>query len=103
MPKKIDTPVSEQPESDNNNTNNYVKALGKCVITNYYGGDELGSGTKGCMGTELTPNYSCASHNIPCGTKVYIPALKGAVNSTGIFNVEDTGGFINKASLHGNM
>ena len=32
---------------------------------------------------------SIAAHNMPYGTKVYIPDLKGIVNSTGIFTVED--------------
>ena len=64
--------------------------LGNCVITQYYTAD--GSASKGCTGKELTPNRSCASHNIPVGTKIYIEDLKGVVNNDGIFIVEDTGG-----------
>lgn len=69
-----------------------MQDLGKCIITNYYTNDELGSGSIGCTGKKLTPNRSCASHNLPCGTKIYIEELKGVVNSDGIFIVEDTGG-----------
>ena len=36
-------------------------------------------------------NRACASHNLPCGTKVYIPALKGVINEDGIFIVRDSG------------
>ena len=36
-------------------------------------------------------NKVCASHNLPCGTKVYIPALKGVINEDGIFIVRDSG------------
>ena len=73
-------------------TNKYVHDFGKCVITNYYEDDELGSTATGCTGKPLTPNKSCASHNLPCGTKIYIEELKGVVNDDGIFVVEDTGG-----------
>lgn len=64
--------------------------MGNCVITQYYTAD--GSISKGCTGKELTLNKSCASHNIPVGTKIYIEDLKGVVNDDGIFIVEDTGG-----------
>ena len=74
------------------NTNKYVEDLGKCVISNYYKDDELGSTSKGCSGIKLIPNYHCASHNLPCGTKIYIEELKGVVNKDGIFEVQDTGG-----------
>lgn len=71
----------------------FVLDLGNCVITQYYTGDVAGTvSTKGCTGRELTPNRSCASHNIPVGTKVYIEDLKGVINDDGIFIVEDTGG-----------
>ena len=75
------------------NGHKYVYKFNKAVVTEYYINDNSGTNDKiGCIGTTLTENYSCASHNIPCGTKIYIPALKGIVNSTGIFEVEDTGG-----------
>lgn len=71
----------------------YVHKFNKAVITEYYVNDNCKTKDKiGCMGTVLKENYSCASHNIPCGTKVYIPDLKGVVNKDGIFEVEDTGG-----------
>ena len=68
----------------------YIHKFDHAVCTEYY--EAEGSSKIGCMGTPLTENYSIASHNMPCGTKVYIPSLKGVVNSTGIFEVEDTGG-----------
>lgn len=52
----------------------------------------MGSAATGCLGKPLTPNRSCASHNLPCGTKIYIEELKGVINDDGIFVVEDTGG-----------
>lgn len=71
----------------------YVHKFDHAVVTEYYVGDNCGtSGKIGCMGTTLKENYSCASHNMPCGTKIYIPSLKGVINDTGIFEVEDTGG-----------
>ena len=72
---------------------NYVHKFNKAVITEYYVGDKTGTAKQtGCMGTVLKENYSCASHNMPCGTIIYIPALKGVINKDGIFEVEDTGG-----------
>ena len=72
---------------------NYVYKFNKAVITEYYVVDKTGIAKQtGCMGTALTENYSCASHNMPCGTIIYIPALKGVINKDGIFEVEDTGG-----------
>ena len=72
---------------------NYVHKFDKAVITEYYVGDKTGMKEQiGCMGTVLTENYSCASHNMPCGTIIYIPDLKGVINKDGIFEVEDTGG-----------
>ena len=71
----------------------YVHKFDHAVVTEYYVGDNCGTKTKtGCMGTTLKENYSCASHNMPCGTKIYIPSLKGVINDTGVFEVEDTGG-----------
>lgn len=70
----------------------YVHEFKGAVVTEYYVGDNCASTRIGCMGTELKENYSCASHNIPCGTLIYIPSLKGIINKDGIFEVEDTGG-----------
>ncbi len=71
----------------------FIHKFNQAVITEYYVGDKTGTKEQiGCMGTALTENYSCASHNMPCGTKIYIPSLKGVINDTGVFEVEDTGG-----------
>lgn len=71
----------------------HVHKFDHAVVTEYYVGDNCGTKTKtGCMGTTLKENYSCASHNMPCGTKIYIPSLKGVINKDGIFEVQDTGG-----------
>ena len=40
----------------------------------------------------MIENYHVASHNIPCGTKIFIPDYKGIINEDGIFEVRDTGG-----------
>lgn len=67
----------------------YVHEFGKCVLLEY---NSTEGEVKGCTGDELIPNYSVASHNIPVGTKIYIPSLVGKINKNGIFEVMDTGG-----------
>ena len=67
----------------------YVTEFKSCVLTEYSVNE---GGNKGCTGETLIPNYSVASHNIPAGTIVYIPSLKGVVNKDGLFKVMDTGG-----------
>ena len=62
----------------------YVARVPKAVVTCY---NESGIGASG-MGCEL--NNTVASHNIPYGTKVYIPDLAGKVGN-GIYTVTDTG------------
>lgn len=79
-------PVKNEPSANTIDGHKFVRKFDKAVITEY-SGDSVG-----CLGTKLKGNYSCASHNMPCGTKVYIPSLKGVINDTGIFEVEDTGG-----------
>lgn len=69
----------------------YIFRFPHAVCTEYNSGEQGGT-QKGCAGTVLKENYSVASHNMPCGTKLYIPSLKGIINSTGVFVVEDTGG-----------
>jgi 3D (Asp-Asp-Asp) domain-containing protein/predicted RNA-binding protein len=64
----------------------YVAKVPRAVCTSYYGNGETPSG----LGLEN--GKTCASHNMPYGTKVYIPALKSKVNPDGIFTVTDTGG-----------
>ena len=96
--KKIEAPSNKSVKevknkgTSSNKSNKYVEDLGKCVISNYFKDDELGSTSKGCSGIKLIPNYHCASHNLPCGTKIYIEELKDVVNKDGIFEVQDTGG-----------
>ena len=52
-----------------------------------YGGDVSAAGGKPVAGK------TCAGHNMPYGTKIYIPAMKGRAGcKTGIFTVNDTGG-----------
>ena len=90
-PKEEEKPI--EPPKNIVDGYEFVHKFNQAVITEYYVGDNTGTTERiGCMGTALTENYSCASHNIPCGTKLYIPSLKGVVNITGVFEVEDTGG-----------
>ena len=45
-------------------------------------------------GQKMTAGKSCAAHNMPYGTKIYIPKLKGKYgNKSGIYTVHDTGGY----------
>lgn len=73
---------------------NYVAKLNNARCTEY-GTWDGASGTKVASGKSYSQiiDKSCAAHNLPFGTKIYIPDLKGKINSTGIFTVEDTGGF----------
>ena len=83
--------VSEQGTIDGNK---YVYRLKQCKIT-AYGGD---SGS--ACNIPLNLGRTCGSFNLPYGTKVYIPSLKGksitdgngkTVICNGIFTVNDTG------------
>ena len=83
--------VSEQGTIDGNK---YVYRLKQCKIT-AYGGD---SGS--ACNIPLNLGKTCGSFNLPYGTKVYIPSLKGksitdgngkTVTCDGIFTVNDTG------------
>ena len=64
----------------------YVARILGAVCTSYTGG---GSGSSG-MGCEY--NKTCASHNLPYGTKVYIPQLADKTGGNGVYTVTDTGG-----------
>ena len=66
------------------NGKSYVAKIPQAVCTAYHGD---GQGANG----PLTYNAHCASHNIPYGTKVYIPELAGKAGD-GVFIVQDTGG-----------
>ena len=83
--------VSEQGTIDGKK---YIYKLKTCKIT-AYGGDS-GSGCN----IPLNLGRTCGSFNLPYGTKVYIPSLKGksitdgngkTVTCDGIFTVNDTG------------
>ena len=50
-----------------------------------------GTNTVVSKGWGAVANKICASHNLPYGTVVYIPELKGVVNPDGIFTVRDNG------------
>ena len=63
----------------------YVAKISGAVCTSYYGC------TKSASGLGLENGKTCASHNMPYGTKIYIPALKDKLGSDGIFTVTDTG------------
>lgn len=55
-----------------------------------YGGNASASAS----GTKMSYGKSCAGHNMPYGTKIYFPSLKGKYgNSSGIYTVHDTGGY----------
>jgi 3D (Asp-Asp-Asp) domain-containing protein len=65
--------------------NKYVARIPGAVCTSYSGGGGSASG----LG--LTNNKTCASHNLPYGTVIYVPSLAG-VCGDGTFTVTDTGG-----------
>ena len=63
----------------------YVARIPGAVVTGYYG--DSGSAS----GLGLKNNATCAAHNLPYGTTVYIPSLAGVIGN-GVFTVTDTGG-----------
>ena len=65
---------------------NYVATISGAVCTSYYGGGGSASGIG------LENGKTCASHNMPYGTKLYIPSLKSQLGGDGIVTVTDTGG-----------
>lgn len=64
----------------------YVARILGAVCTSYTGS---GAGASG-MGCEY--NKTCASHNLPYGTKIYIPQLADKLGGDGVVTVTDTGG-----------
>ena len=64
----------------------YVARILGAVCTSYTGSGKGASG----MGCEY--NKTCASHNLPYGTKIYIPQLADKLGGDGILTVTDTGG-----------
>ena len=68
--------------------NNYVCILRGCKCTRC---EKNGPGASG-MGAYSAECKALASHNMPYGTKVYFPKLKGKPgNTSGIYTVTDTG------------
>ena len=68
--------------------NKYIYKFTKARCTAY--GDNSGVGAGGT----LTVGKSCGAHNMPYGTKLYIPATVGRFgNKNGIWIVGDTGGY----------
>ena len=63
----------------------YVAKIPGAVCTAY-----TGSGA-GASGLGCVYNSTCASHNMPYGTKIYVPGLAGKAGN-GVFTVTDTGG-----------
>ena len=64
---------------------NYVAKIPGAVVTAY---TDLGAGASG-MGCAY--NSTCASHNLPYGTKIFVPGLVGQAGQ-GIYTITDTGG-----------
>ena len=91
-PSKTPTKGKEQykncfNESGIKDGHKYVYKFTKARCTAYGGDAGSASGAKNIAGK------TCAAHNMPYGTKIYIPALKGKYgNSTGIYTCIDTGG-----------
>ena len=73
-------------ESSTVDGKNYVARILGAVCTSYTGS---GAGASG-LGCEY--NKTCASHNMPYGTKIYIPQLADKLGGDGILTVTDTGG-----------
>ena len=77
----------------------YIKSFNNCKLNGYgmwqdsannLTANNINNGkTSSGMYLANAIDSSIAAHNMPYGTKVYIPDLKGIVNSTGIFTVED--------------
>ena len=77
----------------------YVAKVPNAVVTSYYEAPttsqsntaRIFSNSKGgASGLGLENGKTCASHNLPYGTVIYIPSLKDGIND-GILTVTDTG------------
>ena len=91
IPSKPETPSKEEYPNCFNETgvkdgNKYIYKFTKCKLTAY------GKDAATASGQRPVAGKTCACHNMPYGTKIYIPALKGKCGSTGIFTCNDTGG-----------
>ena len=67
---------------------NYVAYIPGAVVTCYYKGN-VGKPTN--SGEYPQVNKTCATHNIPYGTEIYIPKVKSGTNG-GVFRANDSGG-----------
>lgn len=75
----------------------YVARVSGAVVSSYTG-TISGTTTFSRRNTELDEektlgcelNKTCASHNLPYGTKIYIPQLKEKLGGNGVFTVTDT-------------
>ena len=75
-------------ESGTKDGHKYVYKFKKARCTAYGGDGTTASGQRPIAGK------TCAVKNMPYGTKLYIPALKGKFgNSTGIYTANDCGGY----------
>lgn len=75
----------------------------KAVITSYYDLGHYASETNGATVQARQSGQNCAAHNMPFGTKIYIPDLDGVAvgnNTTGVFTVKDTGGHLFDFDIH---
>lgn len=97
---KSDKQMNNSIENNNTSTPNcyditgsingysYVYKFTNARCTSYGTSESTGAGGK------LEIGKSCGAHNMPYGTKLYIPSLKGKFgNDTGIYTVRDTGGY----------
>lgn len=75
----------------------------KAVISSYYDLGSYSSWGGGATSANRQSGKYCAAHNMPYGTKIYIPELDGVSvgnNRTGIFEVVDTGGHLFDFDIH---
>ena len=92
-------------ESGTVDGNEYVAKVSGAVVSSYYNGSSSYSGPVsaasfcaktnttygGSSGLGLENGKTCASHNLPYGTKIYFPYLKELLGGDGIVTVTDTG------------
>ena len=95
-----------QEETGTVDGNDYVAKISDAVVSSYYESSSnntapVTDGTvyaksraisyKGSSGLGLENGKTCASHNLPYGTKIYFPYLKELLGGDGIVVVTDTG------------
>lgn len=95
-PSKNDKPNTSKKDAPNcynekgvKDGNKYIYKFTNARCTAFGGNPSAAAG-----GVKMTAGKSCAAHNMPYGTKIYIPKLKGKYgNKSGIYTVHDTGGY----------